>query len=69
MTMAWVAEILHSSRGRKTPLINLHMKGQEERKKAMADVGQGIQKRKNSVLFGTDREGFGRDVDLEQFKT
>jgi len=45
------------------------MKGQEERKKAMADVGQGIQKRKNSVLFGTDREGFGRDVDLEQFKT
>ena len=42
------------------------MKGWEERKKAMAEVGQGIQKRKNSVLLGTDREGFERDVDLEQ---
>ena len=30
----------------------------------MAEVRWGIQKRKNSVLLGTDR-GFERDVDLE----
>lgn len=42
------------------------MKGWEERKEAMAEVGQGTQNREKSVLLRADREGFEGDVDLEE---